>query len=132
MSKPKALITGGSGYFGSLLRDRLHERGHSVRVFDLADAGDRQADVEFARGDIRDARSVTEACAGCDVVYHCVAQVPLAKDKELFQSVNVTGTENLLRRARGKRPQSHLRLVQRRFWRAEIKSRHRGNTPNAR
>jgi nucleoside-diphosphate-sugar epimerase len=100
MSEPVALITGGSGYFGSLLRDRLRERGQSVRVFDLVDASDRPADVGFLPGDIRDARRVAEACAGCDVVYHCVAQVPLAKDRQLFHSVNVTGTERLLNAAR--------------------------------
>lgn len=94
-----ALITGGSGYFGSLLRDRLRERGQAVRVFDLSDADDRPSDVAFVRGDIRDAAQVKQAVTGCDVVYHCVAQVPLAKDKELFHSVNVHGTENLLRAA---------------------------------
>ena len=95
----RALITGGSGYFGSLLRDRLRERRQTVRVFDLADADDRPTDVEFVQGDIRDPSRVKAALAGCDTVYHCVAQVPLAKDKELFHSVNVHGTENLLRAA---------------------------------
>jgi nucleoside-diphosphate-sugar epimerase len=91
-----ALITGGSGYFGSLLRDRLKSRGQPVRIFDLADADDRTPDVNFLKGDIRDAVQVKEACAGCEVIYHCVAQVPLAKDKHLFDSVNIQGTENLL------------------------------------
>lgn len=100
MTAHTALITGGSGYFGSLLRDRLRERGQAVRVFDLSDADDRPSDVAFVRGDIRDAAQVKQAVTGCDVVYHCVAQVPLAKDKELFHSVNVHGTENLLRAAR--------------------------------
>lgn len=99
MTAHTALITGGSGYFGSLLRDRLRERGQAVRVFDLSDADDRPSDVAFVRGDIRDAAQVKQAVTGCDVVYHCVAQVPLAKDKELFHSVNVHGTENLLRAA---------------------------------
>jgi nucleoside-diphosphate-sugar epimerase len=40
------------------------------------------------------------AAQGCEVVYHCVAQVPLAKDRELFESVNVTGTANLLKAAK--------------------------------
>jgi len=99
MSSTNVLITGGSGYFGSLLRDRLKSRGSAVRVFDLADADDRPGDVAFVRGDIRNEAQVREACAGCDVVYHCVAQVPLAKDKHLFESVNVQGTENLLKSA---------------------------------
>ena len=100
MGAAKMLITGGSGYFGSLLRDRLRARGHQTRIFDLADAEDRPPDVEFTKGDIRSEDRVLEACSGCEVVFHCVAQVPLAKDKELFESVNVQGTENLLRAAR--------------------------------
>lgn len=99
MTTSLALITGGSGYFGSLLRDRLRERGDAVRVFDLADAEDRATDVAFVQGDIRDEARVAQAVAGCGTIYHCVAQVPLAKDKELFHSVNVHGTENILRAA---------------------------------
>lgn len=92
----RALITGGSGYFGSLLRDRLVRAGQQVRVFDIADATDRAAHVEFHQGDIRNLEGVREACRGCDTVFHCVAQVPLAKDRHLFETVNVRGTENLL------------------------------------
>ncbi len=99
MATAKVLITGGSGYFGSLLRDRLKERGQAVRIFDLADAEDRPPEVEFVAGDIRNQAQVKAACAGCEVVYHCVAQVPLAKDKHLFDSVNINGTENLLKSA---------------------------------
>ncbi len=50
-----SLVTGGSGYFGSLLVRRLVAAGHEVRVLDLNDADDRPADVELIRGDIRDA-----------------------------------------------------------------------------
>jgi nucleoside-diphosphate-sugar epimerase len=99
VASPLSLITGGSGYFGSLLRDRLLARGQAVRVFDLADADDRTGEVGFIQGEIRDRARVAEAVAGCETVYHCVAQVPLAKDKALFHSVNVDGTENLLRGA---------------------------------
>jgi len=93
------LVTGGSGYFGSLLVRELLGRGEGVRIFDLNDADDRPADVEFVRGDIRDPEAVRRAVAGADVIHHNVAQVPLAKDKKLFWSVNVGGTENLLRAA---------------------------------
>lgn len=92
----RALITGGSGYFGCLLRDRLVERGDTVRIFDLVDVADRPASVEYVGGDIRDAGAVRRACEGVDVVYHNVAQVPLAKDRALFWAVNHGGTENLL------------------------------------
>lgn len=99
MTAGTTLITGGSGYFGARLRDRLRARGQTVRVFDLTDAEDRPAEVAFVSGDIRDATRVSVALAGCSTVYHCVAQVPLAKDRQLFHSVNVNGTENLLRAA---------------------------------
>ncbi|MGO1055782.1 NAD-dependent epimerase/dehydratase family protein [Crossiella sp. CA198] len=92
-----ALVTGGSGYFGSLLVRRLRERGDAVRVLDLNDAADRPSDVDFVRGDIRDANAVEHACEDVEVVYHNVAQVPLARDAALFESVNVGGTETLLR-----------------------------------
>ncbi|MDR2400913.1 MAG: NAD-dependent epimerase/dehydratase family protein [Deferribacteraceae bacterium] len=92
-----ALITGGSGYFGSVLVKKLLERGYVCRIFDLNDADDRPKDAEFIKGDIRDYEAVLQACRGADVVHHNVAQVPLAKDHHLFQSVNIGGTENLLR-----------------------------------
>ena len=91
-----ALVTGGSGYFGSLLVDSLRREGRQVRVLDLQDADDRPSDVEFVAGDIRDPEAVWAACERVDVVFHNVAQVPLARDKDLFQSVNVDGTQNLL------------------------------------
>ncbi len=98
--RERALITGGSGYFGCVLRDRLRATGVTVRIFDLQDVEDRPSDVEFVRGDIRDFQSIRRACDATDVVYHNVAQVPLAKDRALFWSVNCRGTENLLQAAR--------------------------------
>ncbi len=95
-----ALITGGSGYFGCSLRDQLLARGWTVTVFDLEDAHDRPERVGFVRGDIRDPEAVRSACRGVSVIFHNVAQVPLAKDRELFWSVNFDGTKNLLDAAR--------------------------------
>jgi nucleoside-diphosphate-sugar epimerase len=99
----RALVTGGSGYFGSLLLRKLRALGHRCVVLDIADADDRPEDVEFVRADIRDADAVHAALAGADVVFHNVAQVPLAKDRQLFDSVNITGTENLARAALAQR-----------------------------
>lgn len=91
-----SLVTGGSGYFGSLLVAELRQRGLPVRVLDLVDADDRPSEVDFVPGDIRSAADVRRALDGVDVVFHNVAQVPLARDKALFESVNVGGTSTLL------------------------------------
>ena len=90
------LVTGGSGYFGSLITQRLHAAGDSVRVLDLNDTHDRLDGVEFIKGDVRDVDAVRAAVDGVDVVLNNVAQVPLAKDPYLLRSVNVDGTVNLI------------------------------------
>jgi nucleoside-diphosphate-sugar epimerase len=95
----RILVTGGAGYFGSILADLAVARGDDVRVLDL-NAPDARPGVEAFIGDIRDADAVRAACEGVDLVLHNVAQVPLAKDKDLFRSVNVAGTANLLVAAR--------------------------------
>jgi nucleoside-diphosphate-sugar epimerase len=94
------LVTGGSGYFGSLLVARLLAKGERVRVFDILDADDRPAEVEFIEGDVRDKAAVSKAVQGADIVHHNVAMVPLAKDKDAFWSVNSTGTANILEASR--------------------------------
>ena len=93
------LVTGGSGYFGSILVHMLHKKGLAVRIFDLNDADDRPKDVEFVQGDIRNQEAIENACRNVDVIYHAVAQVPLAKQKKLFFSVNVNGADNLFKAA---------------------------------
>ncbi|MFZ2501048.1 MAG: NAD-dependent epimerase/dehydratase family protein [Nocardioides sp.] len=91
----RALVTGGAGYFGSLLVERLQAAGDDVTVLDIADAGHLDG-VRVVRADIRDRAAVRRAVAGMDVVFHNVAQVPLARDHALFEAVNVGGTGILL------------------------------------
>jgi nucleoside-diphosphate-sugar epimerase len=91
------LVTGGSGYFGSLLVRRLGPA--RCRVFDVNDSDDRQPETEFFRGDIRDFNAIEVATRGIEAVFHNVAQVPLAKDRELFRTVNIDGTRNMLQAA---------------------------------
>jgi nucleoside-diphosphate-sugar epimerase len=92
----RALVTGGSGYFGRVVVEALLERGYDVTVFDLVDDEDRPAEVGFVRGDIRDRDAVMRATAGVDVIHHDVAQVPIAKDAAIFEAVNVGGARSLL------------------------------------
>jgi nucleoside-diphosphate-sugar epimerase len=92
------LVTGGSGYFGTNVVERCLARGDEVRVLDL-NPSESDA-VEMVLADVRDLDAVQAASRGVDVVLHNVAQVPLAKDRDLFWSVNVTGTANVLLAAR--------------------------------
>jgi nucleoside-diphosphate-sugar epimerase len=94
------LVTGGSGYFGSLLVAHALEQGYAVRIFDVNPPGAGAEAAEYVAGDVRDRAALRAACDGVDVVLHNVAQVPLAKDRELFDAVNVTGTANMLLAAR--------------------------------
>jgi nucleoside-diphosphate-sugar epimerase len=94
------LVTGGSGYFGTVLAGQALARGDRVRIFDVNTPATTDGDVEYIAGDVRDRAAVRAACDGADVVLHNVAQVPLAKDRTLFDSVNVVGTANVLVGAR--------------------------------
>jgi nucleoside-diphosphate-sugar epimerase len=93
------LVTGGAGYFGSILTDLALARGDRVRVLDVHEPEPRDG-VEVVVADVRNADAVRAACDGVDLVLNNVAQVPLAKDRDLFWSVNVGGTANVLLGAR--------------------------------
>lgn len=90
------LVTGGAGYFGTLLVEHLLREGHRVRVFDINRPDEVSSGVECVQGDIRDEAAVRAACEGVAVAYHNVALVPLAKDKQAFWAVNRDGTRILL------------------------------------
>ena len=94
-----ALVTGGSGFFGSLLVRKLLERGYRVKILDLVKDEDLAKDCQYFQTDIRDFDLVNKAAKNCDIIHHNVAQVPLAKNKRLFLSVNTMGTENILNTA---------------------------------
>jgi nucleoside-diphosphate-sugar epimerase len=86
------LVTGGSGFLGSLIVKRLLALGYPVRVLDLWDDPNRPKEVEFHRADIRDRTAVAAAMRRVEVVHHNVALVPLTKSGDEFWSVNVVGT----------------------------------------
>ena len=94
----KALVTGGSGYFGEILSELLLARGWDVYILDLNSSTKIPLKKQFV-GDIRNFELCTAATKGMDAVFHNVAQVPLAKNGKLFYSVNVDGTANILKAA---------------------------------
>jgi nucleoside-diphosphate-sugar epimerase len=76
MNGKRYLVTGGTGFIGSALVQRLVADGHTVRVLDNNSRGDdrRLSSIsgrfEFVSGDIRDAEAVAAACSGVDSVLH--------------------------------------------------------------
>ena len=92
----RALVTGGSGFFGHLLIAKLRAQGCLVRNLDLHALDTSHLGVEHIGADIRDANAVAQACRDIDVIYHNVAQQPLVRDKRIFNDVNYGGTNNLL------------------------------------
>ncbi|NPA48101.1 MAG: NAD-dependent epimerase/dehydratase family protein [Thermococci archaeon] len=103
----KALVTGGAGFIGSHLVDRLMELGWSVRVLDDLSAGSldnlrRWLDderLEFIKGDMRDLKVVKEAVDGVEVVFHLAANPEVrigSQSPELLYETNVLITYNLL------------------------------------
>ena len=103
----KALVTGGAGFIGSHLVDRLMEQGYEVRVLDDLSAGTldnlrRWLDnerFEFIKGDMRDPKIVEKAVEGVDVVFHLAANPEVrigSQSPELLYETNVLITYNLL------------------------------------
>lgn len=97
-----SLVTGGGGFIGSNIAQRLLERGDDVIVFDNFITGDEDAvppGTKLIRGDLRNQDDINHACEGVEVVYHEAAlrSVPRSVDQPaLAHECNVTGTLNLL------------------------------------
>jgi len=94
------LVTGGSGFIGSHIVDKLVERGYDVRVFDKQKI--HRDDVEWCKGDVLNDEEVLEACKDVEAVFHlaAVADVNLALfHPELCFRVNEVGTLNVLKAA---------------------------------
>lgn len=86
------LITGGSGFLGNLIANRLHQRGEQVRILDVWEDHRRPRAIEYAQCDILDRDGVRRAMQGAEIVHHNVALVPLTKAKKQFWAVNVEGS----------------------------------------
>lgn len=104
----RVLVTGGAGFIGSHLTERLLAEGEQVRVLDNLSTGKRanlpsHPDLEFVQGDIRATGDVLAAVAGCDAIVHlaAVASVQASIDDPVgTHASNFVGTLNLLEAAR--------------------------------
>ncbi|KAJ3366519.1 hypothetical protein GGF32_005521 [Allomyces javanicus] len=109
-----ALVTGGAGFIGSHLVERLLALGYRVRILDNLATGYvhniahliTHPDVEFIYGDIMDPTTVLAAVSGVDYVYHLAAMskvAPSMKDPAMAKfclDTNVDGTVNVLNASR--------------------------------
>jgi len=92
------LVTGGSGFIGSHVVDKLVEKGRDVRVFDQIKPN--REDVEWFRGDLLNQNDVLLACKDVEVVHHlaAIADVGVAISNTYHCiNINEVGTVNLLR-----------------------------------
>jgi UDP-glucose 4-epimerase len=105
------LVTGGAGFIGSHLVDRLIDEGRSVRVLDNFVVGRRsnlrQHDgnprLEIVEADVADTRAVDAACTGAERVFHLAARadiVPSIQQPEAYFRANVDGTFAVLEAVR--------------------------------
>jgi nucleoside-diphosphate-sugar epimerase len=99
----KVLVTGGSGFFGGILKNRLLAEGFSVVNLDLVADPDRHLRLTSVREDIRDAVLVDRLFAEhrFEAVLHCAAMLAHEKiDARVLWASNVDGTRNLAEAAR--------------------------------
>jgi 2-alkyl-3-oxoalkanoate reductase len=93
----RALVTGGGGFLGKAICERLRARGFEVRSLargahpQLAALG-----VEAIRGDVSDTAAVEAAAAGCDVVFHTAARAGVWGRPDEYFRTNVLGTQAVL------------------------------------
>lgn len=109
MGRASCLVTGGAGFIGSHVAERLVREGHRVRVVDNLSTGNEanlthlRSDLEFVVGDLRDPGVCRKVCEGTELVFHLAAlpSVPRSlADPWASHDHNVNGTVQLLLAAR--------------------------------
>ena len=109
MTSRTVLVTGGGGFIGSHVAERLVREGDRVRVLDNFATGNRENlapfldDVDLVEGDIQSYERVHNAVSGCELVFHIAAlpSVPRSLQDPLTSNAsNVIGTLNVLLAAR--------------------------------
>ncbi|HEY5477253.1 MAG TPA: NAD-dependent epimerase/dehydratase family protein [Tepidiformaceae bacterium] len=94
-------VTGGSGFIGSHVVDKLMDAGHNVRVLDGTKP--HRTDVDWRPCDITRLTQVEAAVAGCDAIYHLAAMAnvnDVAKAPAESVDINIMGTATMLEAAR--------------------------------
>ena len=96
---PTAFVTGGSGFIGGALIERLRREGWDVRALARSDrAAERvhSLGAEPVMGDLDDRDSLRAGAEGCEVAFHAAAKVEDWGDPADFERLNVRGTQNVI------------------------------------
>ena len=105
----RALVTGGAGFIGGHLVERLVKQDWDVMVFDSFERASPEtlktlpSEAELRRIDIRDLKSMKRYVDDVDVIFHLAALTDVVESevkKDEYWNVNVMGTENVLKIAR--------------------------------
>jgi nucleoside-diphosphate-sugar epimerase len=94
-----AFVTGGSGFVGGRLIERLRAEGHDVRALPRSDASAervRSLGAEPVAGELADCASLRAGAAGCELAFHAAATLGDSGSREEFERGNVQGTQNVL------------------------------------
>ena len=93
----KILVTGGGGFVGGYVIERLLARGYAVRSIGRSSQPQLEAQgVEVVCGDLTDAAAVSAACEGVDAVFHVAARAGVWGSWESYYQPNVVGTRNVV------------------------------------
>ncbi|HEX5897327.1 MAG TPA: NAD-dependent epimerase/dehydratase family protein, partial [Thermoleophilaceae bacterium] len=95
----RAFVTGGSGFIGGALIERLRSEGWEVRALARsARAAERVRELgaEAVSGDLDDRDSLRAGAEGCEVAIHAAAKVEEWGEPEDFERLNVRGTKNVI------------------------------------
>jgi nucleoside-diphosphate-sugar epimerase len=94
-----AFVTGGSGFIGGRLIERLRADGHSVRALARSDAAAervRAHGAEAVYGELADVTAMRAGAEGCELAFHAAATLGDWGKREDFERGNVDGTRNAL------------------------------------
>lgn len=93
----RALVTGGGGFLGQAIVERLLGRGCQVRSFARAEYPElAELGVKVLRGDLTNADALDAACRNCAVVFHTAARAGVWGKYDDYYEPNVRGTENVI------------------------------------